>query len=112
MITLDNLLWCALAMAANLAVWGVVWVLGSGRTPRRDKPTRQFLAALARDTPAYRSPTVWSDAVLPGGQVCAVPMSGMPGAICGYPVESEPCPLHPDRRRPQGRFYNHETEGL
>lgn len=28
---------------------------------------------------------VWSDAVAPGGYVCAV---------CGMPVESEPCPEH------------------
>jgi len=39
-------------------------------------------------------PTIWSDAVPPGGQVCAVPVSDKPGEICGMPVESEPCPEH------------------
>lgn len=39
-------------------------------------------------------PEIWSDAVAPGGYVCAVPMPGQPDGICGYPVESEPCPKH------------------
>lgn len=39
-------------------------------------------------------PTVWSDAVPPGGQVCAVYAPGRPDDICGMPVESEPCPDH------------------
>lgn len=39
-------------------------------------------------------PTTWSDAVPPGGQVCAVPMPDRPDRICGMPVESEPCPEH------------------
>jgi hypothetical protein len=32
-----------------------------------------------------------------GGYVCAEPDPGRPDAICGMPVESEPCNLHPDR---------------
>lgn len=41
-------------------------------------------------------PTIWSDAVPPGGQVCAAPVSDrdQPDGICGMPVESEPCPVH------------------
>lgn len=39
-------------------------------------------------------PTVWSDAVPPGGMVCAVYAPGRPDDICGTPVESEPCPTH------------------
>jgi hypothetical protein len=39
-------------------------------------------------------PTVWSNAVLPGGQVCAVPTHDNPDGICGMPVESEPCREH------------------
>lgn len=39
-------------------------------------------------------PTTWSDAVAPGGQVCAVRIPGRPNGICGMPVESEPCPEH------------------
>jgi hypothetical protein len=39
-------------------------------------------------------PTIWSDAVPPGGQVCAAPVDDQPGEICGMPVESEPCPAH------------------
>jgi hypothetical protein len=45
---------------------------------------------MAADTP----PTVWSDAVAPGGEVCAVLVLGKPEQICGMPVESEPCPEH------------------
>lgn len=40
-------------------------------------------------------PTVWSDACAPGGMVCAVPNPRSLDGICGYPVESEPCPEHP-----------------
>lgn len=39
-------------------------------------------------------PTMWSDAVPPGGQVCAAPMPDRPDGICGMPVESEPCQEH------------------
>lgn len=39
-------------------------------------------------------PTMWSSAVAPGGQVCAVPMPDKPDGICGMPVESVPCPEH------------------
>lgn len=39
-------------------------------------------------------PTMWSEAVWPGGQVCAAPKPGWPDGICGMPVESEPCPEH------------------
>lgn len=41
-----------------------------------------------------KPPTVWSDAVAPGGEVCAVPVPGLPDGICGTPTESEPCPEH------------------
>jgi hypothetical protein len=37
---------------------------------------------------------VWSDACAPGGYVCGHPAPGMPDGICGWPVESEPCPEH------------------
>ena len=40
------------------------------------------------------SPEVWSDAVAPGGYVCAAPDRLQPGGICGMPVESEPCARH------------------
>ena len=40
------------------------------------------------------APTVWSDAIPPGGRVCAAPMPDLPDGICGMPVESEPCPDH------------------
>jgi len=43
---------------------------------------------------AEAAPTVWSDAVAPGGEVCAVPMPERPDGICGMPVESEPCREH------------------
>lgn len=43
---------------------------------------------------AAETPTVWSDAVAPGGMVCAVPMADRPDGICGMPVESEPCTVH------------------
>ena len=39
-------------------------------------------------------PVAWSNAVFPGGYVCAVPDSGTPDGICGVPVESEPCGQH------------------
>ena len=39
-------------------------------------------------------PAVWSDAVAPGGMVCAVPAPGNPDGICGNPVETEPCNQH------------------
>jgi hypothetical protein len=40
------------------------------------------------------APEAWSDAVPPGGYVCAVPKPSHPDGICGMPVESEPCNLH------------------
>lgn len=40
------------------------------------------------------APTVWSDAVWPGGEVCAVPVLGGSDGVCGMPVESEPCRKH------------------
>lgn len=41
---------------------------------------------------SYRAENVeWSDALPPGGEVCA---------DCGLPVESEPCPEHGPIRRP------------
>jgi hypothetical protein len=43
---------------------------------------------------AENPPTVWSDAVAPGGMVCAVPIPGKPEGVCGMPVESEPCTEH------------------
>jgi hypothetical protein len=43
---------------------------------------------------AESAPTVWSDAVPPGGMVCAAPFPHRPGEICGMPVESEPCRVH------------------
>jgi hypothetical protein len=46
--------------------------------------------------PKRESAEVWSDAIPPGGYVCAVPQPGNPDGICGYPVESEPCPIHGD----------------
>jgi hypothetical protein len=54
------------------------------------------------------SPVVWSDAVPPGGYVCAAPVpDGVPGVVtpagervCGEPVESEPCEVHGTYQRP------------
>lgn len=43
-----------------------------------------------------KHPETWSDAVPPGGYVCAVPDPGKPDGICGMPTESEPCTLHDD----------------
>ncbi len=37
---------------------------------------------------------VWSDAIPPGGYVCAVPSPNLPDGICGMPVEDEPCSIH------------------
>jgi hypothetical protein len=54
------------------------------------------------------APTLWSDAVAPGGLVCAAPSLGLPGGICGFPVESEPCPEH----APSRDVYDHERSGL
>lgn len=39
---------------------------------------------------------VWLSEPPPGGWVCATPVPGLPGGICGMPVESEPCPEHGD----------------
>lgn len=44
------------------------------------------------------APTLWSDAVAPGGLVCAAPSPELPGGICGFPVESESCPEHAPSR--------------
>ena len=38
----------------------------------------------------------WSDAHPPGGMTCAVPDPSAADGLCGYPVESEPCPVHGD----------------
>jgi len=36
---------------------------------------------------------VWDDSIEPGGYVCSWPADTASG-ICGYPVESDPCPEH------------------
>jgi len=41
-------------------------------------------------------PAAWTGACPPGGMVCAVPGAEARGGVCGYPVESEPCPVHRD----------------
>lgn len=42
----------------------------------------------------YGAPVVWSDAVPPGGYVCAAQIVDLPGGICGWPADKEPCPQH------------------
>ncbi|GAA4155064.1 NUDIX domain-containing protein [Actinomadura keratinilytica] len=39
-------------------------------------------------------PQVWTADPAPGGWVCGVPAPGTELGVCGYPVESEPCPHH------------------
>lgn len=100
-----------LALAAILAVsvtfaFGYVLGYSNGRRPLAelqeaydelgdtlDATMRNFEDYVTDHANTY-PPTIWSNAVAPGGQVCAVPIPDMPGAICGYPVESEPCPIH------------------
>lgn len=51
-------------------------------------------AALDEADAKETAPEVWSDAVAPGGYVCAAPDPTRPDGICGMPVEDEPCSEH------------------
>jgi hypothetical protein len=37
---------------------------------------------------------LWLPFPLPGGWVCGEPDDSTEDGMCGYPVESEPCPVH------------------
>lgn len=75
----------AVAAADILAI-----ITGDGETASPQPGTAGFLA-LNNGNPVY-----WSRDAVPGGYVCAIPVAGRPRNICGYPVESEPCPEHRD----------------
>jgi hypothetical protein len=94
----------AIIIGAILAVCGI-FALGvyhgqhHGRQEREDladtlDATMRNFEDYVEDHANTYPPTIWSDAVPPGGQVCAVPVSDKPGEICGMSVESEPCPEH------------------
>jgi hypothetical protein len=74
---------------ASKAVHPVHFAFGL-EAPRNDWTAALAVARVINGGP----PTVWSDAVPPGGMVCAVYAPGRPDDICGTPVESEPCPEH------------------
>lgn len=92
----------AAALAGYWAGWEVRAGLARKQLDARDvelealraeyDATCEAFADWVEDHAGTYPPTIWSDAVLPGGQVCAVPVDG--GGICGMPVESEPCPFH------------------
>jgi hypothetical protein len=51
----------------------------------RDATFKRDLRAFAKAEARNDAPSVWSDAILPGGYVCGT---------CEAPVESEPCREH------------------
>lgn len=57
-------------------------------------------------TTAASPSEVWDGTILPGGYVCAAPVTDGPSIlvggvqVCGMPVESEPCPEHGSTARP------------
>ena len=74
----------------------------SSRAPQSDEPP-EWVPECGSDgfEPANSrsgGPEVWSDAVPPGGYVCAAPDPDRPDGICGMPVESEPCLDHAKER--------------
>jgi hypothetical protein len=99
-LTADNAWWCA----GVLAILAAVCIIAMFRDElhaliRPEQPTDWDAPATdldESDDDAFNggAPTVWSDAVAPGGLVCAAQAEHMPDGICGWPVESEPCPAH------------------
>jgi len=110
----------AIIIGAILAVCGI-FALGvyhgqhHGRQEREDladtlDATMRNFTDYVEDHANTYPPTIWSDAVPPGGQVCAVPVSDRPGEICGcrsspshapstrVPASARPTP----RTRPTG----------
>jgi len=66
-----------------------LWLNRAPDIQLRDSP-----AVTIMDAAPEAAPEVWSDAVPPGGMVCAVPDDLTADGICGNPVESEPCNRH------------------
>lgn len=97
MLTRDNAYWILLILASLTAAWGVVWCLGRNtywELPARDLADVDPAEAQHWDPAARRAPVVWSDAVAPGGWVCAAPAADMPKEICGWPAGGDGCPEH------------------
>lgn len=89
----------ALIVPSLSVALGVYFGYQHGREQREElaatlNATVENFADYVEDHANTYAPTTWSEAVWPGGQVCAVQVAYKPDGICGMPVESEPCPDH------------------